>query len=734
MGISFHSESGIFHIFTNNTSYQILLYRDTYPLHMYWGTRVYADAPVEQLEAAYRRHSLLIGIEPDDPMFSREYLPFEYPCYGSSDFRSPAYSIRDVNGSHISDARYVSHQIVSGKPPIPSLPSSYCECPEDAQTLVISLQDPVLKMQIDLFYTAFEESDVITRHTEFRNYGGDSIRLTRALSLSMDLKHGPTQMLELCGTALRETHVERRSIGTGISGFESRRGISSHQHNPFAALLNPETTETNGEAWAVSLVYSGNFTFQAERDMYGSVRFQAGINPFGFEWCLKPGERFATPEALLVHSSHGLEEMSLRFHRFLRTRIARGKFRDQMRPILLNTWEASYFTFTHNSIMELAKAAASTGIELLVLDDGWFGHRDNARSSLGDWYPDLKKLPQGIQGLFRDINALGLDMGIWFEPEMISPDSDLYRAHPDWCLHVPDRKRTQWRYQLMLDLTRQDVQDYIVESVSNILSSCNIRYVKWDCNRRITEAGSALLPKEQSGEVFHRYVLGLYAVLDRIVKQFPNVLFENCASGGARFDPGMMCYFSQNWVSDNTDAVSRLKIQHGASMVYPPVWITSHISASPNHQLERPAPISFREHVCQPFNLGYELNLLQMSQEELAEVSLQVSRYKKLRPLVQFGNFHRLLSPFEGGLTAWMVSANDGNDILVWYYKPHAQPEEAYLGVKLRNLEETSLYRLKGTEKVYSGSILMHMGLTIDWKNGDHFSQFWHFEREEPSC
>ena len=319
-------------------------------------------------------------------------------------------------------------------------------------------------------------------------------------------------------------------------------------------------------------------------------------------------------------------------------------------------------------------------------------------------------------------------MGLWFEPEMISPDSDLYRAHPDWCLHVPGRKRTQWRSQLVLDLTRADVRD-LVETISEVLASCPIRYVKWDCNRRLSEAGSALLPPERAGEVFHRYVLGLYDVLERITGRFPHILFENCASGGARFDPAMMCFFSQNWASDNTDAVSRLKIQHGASMVYPPLWITSHISASPNHQLARPTALSFREYVCQPFNLGYELNLLQMSPEEREEMKAQILRYKALRPLVQFGDFYRLRNPFEGADTAWMVSAQEGKHILVWYYKPYAQAEEAYLGVKLRHLEEEALYQLAETGEIYSGSILMHMGLTLQWKNGDHFSQFWHFER-----
>ena len=727
MGISYHSETGVFHLFTDHTSYQILLYENCYPLHLYWGPRVYGDAPSSRLEASYQRRQLLLGVAPDDPMFSREYLPFEYPCYGTSDFRSPAYELTDSQGRRITDARYEGHEILPGKPPIAGLPCSHAESGDAVQTLVITLFDRLLQLRIRLFYTVFEAFDLICRHTEFENCSGAPITLDRALSFSMDFKHGPGQLLQLSGTALRETYPERRALGTGMTGFESRRGFSSHQHNPFAALVNSDTTETSGEAFAVSLVYSGHFILQAEKDMHGSVRFQGGINPFGFGWRLNPGEPFSTPEALLCCSESGLETLSLRFHRFFRERLSRGIWRSRPRPILLNTWEASYFSFTHESILELARAAADVGTELLVLDDGWFGHRDNSLSSLGDWTPDLRKLPRGIKGLCADINALGLDMGLWFEPEMVSPDSKLYRAHPDWCLHVPDRKRTQWRHQLVLDLSRVDVRDYIVKSVSDILGSCNLRYVKWDCNRRLTEVGSAL--DTPSGELFHRYILGLSEVLERITSAFPEVLFENCASGGGRFDPGMMCYFSQNWASDNTDAVSRLKIQYGASLVYPPVWISSHISASPNHQLARATPMEFREHVCQPFNLGSELNLLQLSEAELAEVRAQILRYREIREIVQFGEFRRLRSPFDGTDTAWMVTSADGRDVLCWYYKPRAAAEEAYLGFRLRGLDETASYRLVGTDEICTGSILMHMGLTIDWKNGDHFSQFWHFRR-----
>lgn len=729
MAITFNQESKIFHLYTESTSYQILLYQDAFPLHLYWGKRVYDDDYSEYLEAPYQRQNILLGTPKDEPMFSREYLPFEYPSYGTSDFRPPAFQTEDIFGDRICDAEYVSHEIIKGKPKLDGLPSTYCEDDSEAETLIITLKDEILKLEIKLYYSVLEKYNIIARHTEFINLGEDKINLNSALSMSVDMKTPPKEMLHLCGSAIRETHIDRRPMGNGDTGFENSRGMSSHQENPFVALLNPETTETFGEVYAVSLAYSGNFKINANIDMNGSLRLQAGLNPFEFNWTLKNGDKFVTPEAIMVYSDKGLGEMSRTYHKVFRERLSRGNFKFKRRPVLLNTWEASYFSFTHDSVMELAKVAKDVGAELLVLDDGWFGHRDNDKSSLGDWYDDLKKLPKGIKGLCQDINSLGIEMGLWFEPEMVSPDSDLYRAHPDWCIHVDGRKRTQWRTQLVLDLSREDVCDYIVDSLTEVLSNSNITYVKWDCNRRITEASSALLPADRKGELFHRYVLGLYDVLERLMSRFPDILWENCASGGARFDPGMMYYFSQNWTSDNTDAITRLKIQHGASMVYPPIWMTSHISASPNHQMDRPSPLKFREMVCQPFNLGYELNLLEMSEEELNEVAVQIKNYKEMAEDTQFGDFFRLQSPFEGESTAWMIRSADEKNIYAWFYRPYASPNEAFLNVKLAGLEEQGKYKLLETGKIFSGSALMNMGLNINWKNGDHLNQFWHFEK-----
>lgn len=731
MAIIFDELRQIFHIHTKSTSYIILLYKQRFPLHMYWGNRVYDHDCAWTLEAAYRRQSDLLGREPDDPLFSMEYLPFEYPAYGTSDFRPPAYTVEDANGDRIAAPVYTGHRIEQGKQPLQGLPSSYCETAVECQTLVIELRDTLLGLDIELHYTVFEGYDVIARHTEFAMTGGQPIYLKSAHSMSIDVKQAPQELIQLCGTALRETHMQRRPIAYGTSGFESTRGISSHQQNPFVVLANPTTDEHSGEAWGVSLVYSGNFRATVEGDMYGGARLQLGINPMNFSWKLEAGERFCTPEALLVYSASGLNELSQRYHRLFRERLSRGRFRDCVRPVLLNTWEAAYFDFTHDGVLTLASLAQKVGVELLVVDDGWFGKRNNSRSSLGDWYENTPKLPHGLKGLANDLNDMGLQMGLWFEPEMVSPDSDLYREHPDWCIHVEGRKRTEWRSQLVLDLSRDDVRDFILETLTRVLSSANISYVKWDNNRRITEAGSALLPRDRKGELSHRYMLNLYYILEELTKRFPNVLFENCASGGARFDPGMMHYFSQNWASDNTDAISRLKIQYGASLAYPPLWITAHVSASPNHQMERVAPLQFREHVSQPFNMGYELDLTILSADELEQVAQQIARYKQLRELVQFGTFYRLKSPYDGKDTAWQTISQDKSEVLVWYYKPYAEAEEAHISVKLRGLDLQASYRLLGSDRSFNGSVLMNMGLALDWKNGDHFSQVWHFVKAE---
>lgn len=466
-------------------------------------------------------------------------------------------------------------------------------------------------------------------------------------------------------------------------------------------------------------MYSGSFLAQAEVDQYGISRVGIGIQPFNFQWLLEPGESFQAPEAVLVRSSEGLGGLSRTYHRLYRTRLCRGEFRDSKRPILINNWEATYFNFNADKIKEIAKAGKELGLELFVLDDGWFGKRDNDDSSLGDWVEDRRKLPEGLGKLGEDITAMGMEFGLWFEPEMVSPESDLYREHPDWCLHVPGHKSSLARQQLVLDLSRKDVCDYIVESVSSVLSSAPITYVKWDMNRNMTEIGSALLPAERQRETAHRYILGLYDVLERIVSRFPHILFESCSGGGGRFDPGMLYYMPQTWTSDDTDAVERLKIQYGTSIVYPASSMGAHVSAVPNHQVHRITPLETRGHVAMSGNFGYELDLTKLTEAEREDIRKQVSEYKELRMLIQYGDFYRLLSPFEGNETAWMFVSADKKEAFATYFQVLAGPNPPLRRLRLKGLDPAKSYKLELNGGVYRGDELMHFGLTIPQLEGD---------------
>jgi len=519
--------------------------------------------------------------------------------------------------------------------------------------------------------------------------------------------------------------VHRRPLVPGLQAVESRRGASSHVQNPFVALLERGADETRGDVYGVSLVYSGSFTAGVEVDQFHAPRLFIGINPFDFGWRLKPGESFQTPEAVLVFSAEGLGGMSRKFHDLYRSRLCRGTFRDKTRPILVNNWEATYFDFNADKIEAIARAGKELGIELFVLDDGWFGKRDSDNSSLGDWFVDRRKLPNGLEDLARRVRDLGMQFGLWFEPEMVSPDSELYRAHPDWCLHIEGRRRTEARQQLILDLTREDVQDYIVRTISDVLSSAPITYVKWDMNRNMTEIGSAKLPPERQRETAHRYMLGLYSVLERITSAFPHVLFESCSGGGGRFDPGMLYYMPQTWTSDNTDAISRLKIQYGTSIVYPVSAMGAHVSAVPNHQVGRVTPLETRGHVALSGNFGYELDLTKFTDEEKEIVKAQTALCKEIRHLVQFGDFYRLLSPFEGNAAAWMFVAKDKREAFAVYVQILKEPYAPLDRFRLKGLNPDLDYEMDEDGLVYGGDELMNAGLPVPQFSGDFRSRVW---------
>lgn len=588
MGIEFQNNK--FHLFNNEISYIMEVSRQGDLLHLYFGARV--DA--EDINSSVRGYSFACYADERDVEYSLSALPQEYPAAGASDFRSPAYEMETDKGLHTPELKYKSHKIMKGKPPVNGLPAVYVENDSEAQTLVITTADKVHGIEVKLYYTVFEQFNAICRHSEITNIANSYMYLNSAQSVSLDFPAGEYEYIHLEGAWAREKHIDRNRVHKGMQGFESRRGASGHVENPFLMFFDKGADEAYGNVYGISLVYSGNHRFLVEQEMCETVRVQAGINPFQFRFKLGMGESFVTPEAVMVYSGDGFAKMSNTFHKLYRTRLCRGKWRDKERPILINNWEGTYFDFTKEKLLAIADAASEIGIELFVLDDGWFGKRDNDNCSLGDWYENKEKLGGTLSELAAEMNQRGLKFGLWFEPEMISPDSDLYREHPDWAISVPNVEPHLGRHQLILDYTRAEVRDYIVERITEILDNANIEYVKWDMNRNMSDVYSLHLDAERQGEFYHRYILGLYDVLDRITSAFPDILFEGCSGGGGRNDPGMLYYMPQNWTSDDTDATERLYIQYGGSMVYPASTVGAHVSAVPNHQTGRISSLSMR--------------------------------------------------------------------------------------------------------------------------------------------
>lgn len=725
MPIYYDEGSGIFHLQSYQTSYVIQLVRGM-PAHVYFGPQLRHGSNLNDLLYRVERSSFCPNPYPDDKTISLDTLPQEYPQYGTSDFRNPAYQVELSDGTRITELTYKSHRFTAGKPALEGLPATYAEQESEAQTLELVLHDAKAGLTVTLNYTVFERFSAIARSAKLSNEASAPLRLERALSTSLDLPDARYDALYLSGAWARERHIQRRALAPGVTGINSRRGASSHQFNPFLALVRPEANERQGEVYGFSLVYSGNFVAEAEVDQFGTTRVSLGINPFDFSWRLEPGQSFQTPEAVMVYSSEGIGGMSRTFHRLYRTRLCRGVHRDQERPILVNNWEATYFDFNADKIESIAKKGGELGIELFVLDDGWFGKRDSDNCSLGDWIEDRRKLPDGLKDLAERVKQTGLQFGLWFEPEMISPDSDLYRSHPDWCLHVPNHRRTEARDQLILDMSRADVREYLYERLSDIFANVPISYIKWDMNRNMTEIGSALSSADRQTETAHRYMLGLYELLERLTSEFPHILFESCSGGGGRFDPGMLYYMPQTWTSDDTDGVERLKIQYGTSIVYPVSTMGAHVSAVPNHQVGRKTSLEFRGDVAMSGNFGYELDLTTFTPEEVEIAKAQIASYKEIRGLVQQGDMYRLLSPFEGNETSWMFVSEDRREALLFYFHVLAEPNGPLKRVKLEGLDPMLDYRLGDTDTVYGGDRLMGAGLPITSIRGDFESRVLH--------
>ena len=652
MGIIFNKENRLFHIKSKKTSYVMRVLETGHLINLYWGRKINSNK-IDYVVKKRPCGSFLADLDNVDALHL-EIIPQEYPSYGNPDLRSPAVQIKLANGTTVTDFRYYSHEIYNGKKALQGLPATYVENEDEAETLEITLKDELAGLRVILSYTVFKNYDVITRSCKVVNDSKEEVDVLRALSANVDFRHSDFDLIQLSGSWARERHIIRTPLRNGGQCVESRRGASSHAQNPFIALVSKDTTEDKGEVYGFNLVYSGNFLANVEVDMHSNARAQIGINPFDFTWNLEAGDEFQTPEAVMVYSPNGLTEMSHIYHDLYRERLCRGTHRDKERPILINNWEATYFDFNNEKIKDIAKESSNLGIELFVLDDGWFGERNNDDCSLGDWFVNEEKLKGGLSSLVKDINEMGMQFGLWFEPEMISPKSKLYEEHPDWCIHIEGRVRSEARKQLILDLSREEVCDAVIEMLTNVLKSAPISYVKWDMNRNMTEIGSPAWPAKKQKEVAHRYMLGLYKILENITTNFPNILFESCSGGGGRFDGGMLYYMPQTWTSDDTDAIERLKIQEGTSLVYPVSTMGSHVSAVPNHQVHRITPLHTRGVVAMAGSFGYELDITKMTDEEKEEVKSQVKFYKNIRKTIQFGDLYRIKSAFDSNEAAWM--------------------------------------------------------------------------------
>ena len=709
MSIVFHEKTKQFHLFNDEISYVIMILPNGEIGSLYYGKRIHDKEDFSYL-LEYSFRAMVSGI-PEKEEFSLENTRQEYPSFGASDLRISAFEIIHEDGSRVSHFEYEKHEIFKGKKAIKGLPATYVENDEQADSLVITCVDKLKKLQIELNYTIYRDYPVITRNVKFQNIGNQSVSLEKALSINLDLPDSNYEWMQFSGAWGRERIPVIKKLDCGITSIESKRGHSSANHNPFVILKRPDTTEDMGEAIGFSFVYSGNFIALAEGDTYGALRFMMGINPIWFSWDLKEGEEFNTPEVVMTYSSDGLNYLSQTYHKLYRKFLSRGVWKERDRPILLNNWEATEMTFDEESILKIARKGKEAGVELFVLDDGWFGERDDDHRGLGDWFVNKKKLPDGIKGLSEKINKMGMKFGLWFEPEMVNENSDLYREHPDWVLAVPGRDKSLGRHQMVLDFSKPEVVDNLYQQMYAVISDANISYIKWDMNRSITECYSQNKSVKEQGMVYHKYILGVYELYERLISDFPDILFESCASGGARFDAGMLFYAPQAWCSDDTDAYERMKIQYGTSYGYPISSIGAHVSASPNMQTGREIAIDTRANVACFGTFGYELDLNKLSVEEFEKVKDQIVFMKKHRHLIQNGDFYRLSSPYNSNYVAWMVVGEEKSEALVFYCKKLAIANDGYKRLYLKGLDSNTCYKLNGAE--YYGDELMNAGIVI---------------------
>ena len=728
--INFNEKTKTFKLDTPNTSY-IFGIEDKfgYLVNYYYGHFI-EDDNVRNL--TINHEGLLPENNKREKLSFMDSVSFEYPTAGTGDFRPSALEIETPDGSNASELAFVSYKIYKGKKELSGLPATFAK-EDECDSLDITLEDKIAGIEVIVTYSVFKELDVITRSVRISNlYSEKPVYLRRVMSLSFDLDDKNLELITLNGSWARERRIDRRKLGHGIQGVSSKRGISSAQEHPFLALAAPETTQTMGEVYGVNFVYSGNFEAYTYLNQHNYTRTLMGINSYNFKWKLEKNESFQAPEGVMVYSSEGFGKMTRTFHDLYRKHIIRSPYKNKKRPILINNWEATYFDFDTDKLLAIAREAKNVGIEMLVMDDGWFGKRNDDNSSLGDWFVNEEKLKGGLKYLVDEVNKLGLKFGIWMEPEMVCPDSDLYRAHPDWGIAIKSREAGLCRNQYVLDLTRKEVLEHTWNSIKNIMDSANIEYVKWDMNRPLCDIGSLALNADEQGEFYHRYMLAVYELQNRLVTSYPELLLENCSSGGGRFDPGMFYYSPQIWCSDDTDAVERLRIQEGTAFVYPLSCMGAHVSDCPNHVLGRVTPFETRGHVALAGTFGYELDITKISEEDRNMIPKQVEMYHKYNDLVREGDYYRLSSyGTDNLLDAWMVKAKDDSEILVTLVSVLNRPNYRPFHVRLQGLDPKKKYKEEESGLIYSGDVLMYAGISVERMWGDFKSKLLHFTLAE---
>lgn len=706
MPITFDEKRKIFKLDTLDSTYAIGI-REGYLIHLYYGKKIPDD---NLLDLPFRGYFATISpknVHVDDYKFSLDVQPMEYSCNGSGDYRLAALSIKDSMGRTTTDIRYLDHKIYDGKPKLKGLPATYCNDDSEAQTLELITIDKFTGAKVTLYYTAFANYSVVTESVKVENTGKETFEIEKVASCCVNFPSMDYNMINLSGVWSRERRVITRHLAHGIQSVASKRGSSSHNHNPFVALVDDKGGEDFGDAFGFNLVYSGNFSADIETDYLDCTRLVMGINPIDFTWVVEPGDEFQSPEVVMVYSDSGMGKMSRTFHDLYNNNLIRGEWKNKKRPLLINSWEGSGFDFDQETLVRYAKEAKKLGIELLVMDDGWFGHRDSDNSSLGDWFVNESKLKGGLTKLIERVNAEGIQFGIWYEPEMISEDSELYKAHPDWCVHVEGREQSPARQQYVIDMTRQDVRDCIFNQMYDVLSKNNIAYLKWDYNRAITEPASVMLDARHSKEFFHRFILGTYELMDRITSVFPHILFESCAGGGGRFDAGMLYYMPQAWASDNTDPIERLTIQFGTTMCYPASSMGAHVSACDRTGIETKAAVAMAG------TFGYELDPKEMSEEDKEKVKEQVKNYHRYYNVIHFGDLYRIIAPTDDEFKcAWEYVAKDKSEALLTVVIKNRAPHD-FLLIKMKGLDPEKMYRDETDGEIYSGALLMNAGINL---------------------